>query len=215
MATTARSRWQAGWQPPVGSVGGRPRPRSCRRPRVSTRATTEQLLAALDRIDVEGWEGATATGLLTYLRSHVVAPRSPRVGWSGRPRGRPRPAVGRRRGSRWRAATCAPLSGPGRWCGSRCVGPSAEVVSGWFVTGERNGWRWSPSGTATTSSEAIGARRCQAATSLDRLSPTVATWPPSRWRRRLLAPGWRPLCAPWWRRVGSPVRLGQWWRVSR
>lgn len=45
--------------------------------------TCEGLLGALDTIDVEGWEGPTATALLTFIRTAMVRPLAVDVGLRG------------------------------------------------------------------------------------------------------------------------------------
>ena len=134
------------------------------------RASTDQLLADLDRIDSEGWDGPTGRSLLEYVRVHLVAPQVAATGLCG-------PAAAQAEASGWEAAWQA-MSRPYLrtvarpwsvlWVAIRRA-VRGEVVAGWFVTGERSAWRCSPAGSLSDS-ELAHVSRLPTPASLDELS---------------------------------------------
>jgi hypothetical protein len=132
--------------------------------------TRDSLFAALDRIDVEGWDGPAASRLLDHVLRYLVRPQVR----ARRLRGL---AADQAEATGWETAweiLCRPYLRATEnplgvlWVAIRRA-VRGEVVAARLATSHRHGWCWSPSGHPDDDPAELVARRVEEPLSLDLL----------------------------------------------
>jgi hypothetical protein len=141
--------------------------------RIPPDLTREDLLGALDRVDVEGWNGPTATELLTHVRRYLVRPQVAARRLGGL-------AAAQAEATGWETAWEL-LSGAYLRTTENPMGVlwvairraiRGEVVAARLATTPRRGWFWSPAGYPDDDPAELIARRVEEPLSLDGLMQT-------------------------------------------
>jgi hypothetical protein len=141
--------------------------------RTPPRLTRDDLLAALSKIDAEGWDGPAASQLLDHVRRYLVRPQvfaarlhglaalqAEATGWETAWETLTRPYL----------RTTENLVGV-LWVAIRRA-VRGEVVAARFASSPRRGWCWSPSGHPDDDPAELVARRYEEPLSLEGLRQT-------------------------------------------